>query len=363
LRGARKLKLELQTLEMTRSTYNPWLAKFAAFAALATLCLIGVGGIVTSKGVGMSVPDWPNSYGYNMFLFPVSKWVGGIFEEHVHRLAASYVGLLTVVLAVWIWLKEERPWLRKLGFLALFAVILQGVLGGLRVVLKMDGLGIPHAGLAQAYLCLMVGIAVCLSQWWQRLSLRGTGADLEAVARMKPLLLMTTVLIFAQLLLGAGMRHEHAGLAVPDFPLAYGKIWPDTDAASIDRYNQLRADWRDFNPITATGIYVHMAHRIMALMILVHVTLCFLKARRGPVGKGLRLLTGVWLGLILLQAGLGVVTVLKNKPADIATAHVVVGAASLALGAVMSMMVVRLSRERAAEKSPAFDAALAGSRG
>src|SRR5205085_9298346 len=142
---------------------NPILAKFAVFAAFATLCLIGVGGIVTSKGVGMSVPDWPTSYGYNMFLFPISQWVGGIREEHTHRLFASGVGLLTTILAVWIWLKEERKWLRWLGVIAFFGVVFQGVLGGVRVVLKMDEIGIFHAGLAQAFLCLMVAIAVVLS--------------------------------------------------------------------------------------------------------------------------------------------------------------------------------------------------------
>jgi len=123
---------------MRRSTDNPWLARFAAFTAMATLCLIGVGGLVTSKGVGMSVPDWPTTYGYNMFLFPISKWVGGIREEHTHRLFASWVGMLTTILAVWLWLKEERRWLRWLGVAAFFGVVLQGVLGGARVVLKMD---------------------------------------------------------------------------------------------------------------------------------------------------------------------------------------------------------------------------------
>lgn len=344
---------------MKRSTDNPLLAKFAAFAAVATLCLIGIGGIVTSKGVGMSVPDWPTTYGYNMFLFPISKWVGGIREEHSHRLFASLVGMLTTILAVWIWLKEERPWLRKLGFLALFAVIMQGVLGGLRVVLKMDGLGIPHAGLAQAYFCLMVAIAVFLSRWWQRLR-AGSGEVADAAARLKIPMFVTTGLIFVQLLLGATMRHEHAGLAVPDFPLAYGKLWPATDPASIDLYNRARTDYRDFAPITATHIYVHMAHRLMAIAILAHVFMCWRRARQSAAGQGVQRLTSVWLGMIVTQACLGIVTVLKNKPADIATAHVVVGAASLALGFLMSMMVVRLAREQTQVSAAGVGPAMAG---
>ena len=85
--------------------------------------------MVTSQGVGMSVPDWPTTYGYNMFLFPISKWVGGIFYEHTHRLVASWVGFLTVILAVWLWFKEERRWLRWLGVAALGRGICAGCAG------------------------------------------------------------------------------------------------------------------------------------------------------------------------------------------------------------------------------------------
>ena len=90
----------------TRTQNNPWLKRFAAFTALSTLGLIVIGGLVTSHGAGMAVPDWPTTYGYNMFLFPISQWVGGIFYEHTHRLVASGVGLLTTILAVWLWVKE-----------------------------------------------------------------------------------------------------------------------------------------------------------------------------------------------------------------------------------------------------------------
>src|SRR6478752_7122020 len=108
---------------MKRCAQNPWLHRFAVFTAAATLVLICVGGIVTSKGVGLAVPDWPNTFGYNMFLFPISKWVGGVFYEHTHRLLASAVGFLTTILAVWLWLKEDRRWLRWLGVLAWLAVV------------------------------------------------------------------------------------------------------------------------------------------------------------------------------------------------------------------------------------------------
>src|SRR5437660_9332052 len=126
---------------MTRTKENRWLSRYALLTASATLALICLGGLVTSHDAGMAVPDWPNTFGHNLFFFPISKWVGGIFYEHTHRLVASGVGILTAVLAVWLWLKESRRWLRWLGVLAFFAVALQGVLGGLRGVLVQDEIG------------------------------------------------------------------------------------------------------------------------------------------------------------------------------------------------------------------------------
>src|SRR6476659_7666659 len=144
---------------MARSVDNPWLNRFACLTAVITLVLVCIGGLVTSHGAGMAVPDWPTTFGYNMFFFPISKWVGGIFYEHTHRLFASGVGFLTIILAVWLGLKEERRWLRWLGLAALVAVILQGVLGGLRVVWMKDEIGIFHAALAQLYFALICAIA------------------------------------------------------------------------------------------------------------------------------------------------------------------------------------------------------------
>src|SRR5881628_3087012 len=200
---------------MTRLDQDRWLSRYAALTAAATLLLICVGGLVTSHGAGMAVPDWPNTYGYNMFLFPFSKWMGGIFYEHSHRLAAAFVGLLTTLLAIWLWVRETKSiarWLgvsaimavlvlmgirqlvifialaclvpiaigisidrlrrdarslRWWGIIAFAAVILQGVLGGLRVVLLKDALGIFHATLAQLFFVLLCAIALFTSRWWQ----------------------------------------------------------------------------------------------------------------------------------------------------------------------------------------------------
>src|SRR5207237_6920498 len=137
-------------------------------------------GMVTSKNVGLAVPDWPTTFGYNMFLFPVSKWVGGILFEHTHRLIASAVGFLTIILAIWLWSSEGRRWVRNLGLAALAGVILQGILGGLRVTMLKDEIGIFHACVAQAFLALLVVIGLVTTTIWQ--SLEGLEINAEQFA-------------------------------------------------------------------------------------------------------------------------------------------------------------------------------------
>ena len=382
------------------NTSGSCLHRFAVFTAAATLGLVGIGGLVTSHGAGMAVPDWPNTYGYNMFFFPVSQWVGGVFYEHTHRLVASGAGLLTVVLALWFYGRTARPvmrwgglillllgvaaaaavsrrwadgaiiglaglamfgaswiwpscepsakWLRWCGIAALVAVVLQGVLGGLRVVLLKDAIGIFHATLAQLFFVLICAIALFTSRWWQTLPSRKPSA---INYQLPTVFLSATLLILGQLALGAAMRHEHAGLAIPDFPLAYGRLWPAMDAASVAHYNARRMEIVAFNPITAFQIGLQMTHRLLALAIFGAVAFAAWSARR-TLGAGSllgRLALG-WLGLILTQALLGAATIWSNKAADVATAHVLVGALSLAMGATMSIIAWRelsLSRQRA----------------
>src|SRR5438876_5424901 len=142
---------------------------FAALVAASTLLLIFAGGLVTSTGSGLAVPDWPNTYGWFMFSFPLDKMVGGIFYEHGHRLIASTVGFLIVVLAVWLWHAERRRWVRRLGYLALAAVITQGILGGITVLWYLpDAISIAHASLAQIVFCLTTAIALVTSNGWNR---------------------------------------------------------------------------------------------------------------------------------------------------------------------------------------------------
>jgi len=336
------------------SKTNPWLYWFAVLTALATLALIGIGGLVTSHEAGMSVPDWPTTYGYNMFLFPINKWLGGIFYEHSHRLLASLVGLMTTVLAVWLWLKDSRPWMPWLGVAAFLLVVAQGVLGGLRVTLHMDSLGIYHATIAQLFFVLTCAIALFTSRWWQGLERRPparreeNSADKHAVpeagAPLRGLVLFTTILIFGQLIIAAAMRHQHAGLAIPDFPLAYGGLWPYTSAEAVASHNAQRVSMNAENPITAFQIELQMTHRIVALAILILTAVVAWRAWQWPGGKDpLTKLALAWFALILLQVGLGAATIWTNKAADVATAHVLVGALALAVGALWCAIAFRES--------------------
>ena len=343
----------------------------------------------------MAVPDWPTSYGYNMFALPFKFWKGGAFHEHTHRLVASVVGLMTAILAIGLWVREtdgktrrngvlaivfvllvvggmmgvrqnpvfvsiasaglfgilfgffkikQTSGLRWYGIVALSAVILQGVLGGLRVVLFQDEIGVFHATLAQLFLVFVSLIAFFTSRWWGEVS---KGSLASPGANLRILGVSIACLILFQLIVGATMRHQHAGLAVPDFPLAYGKIWPPLDPASIQAINQRRIEVTDPNPITAFQIVMHMIHRITAVLIFCGVGFLALRFRKLLGAEAfLSRLSLIWFGMIVAQVGLGIWTVLQNKPADIATAHVVLGASCLVLGVVIAVITLKISVER-----------------
>src|ERR1700740_221392 len=262
-----------------------WLNRFIWFTAVATLFLICSGGMVTSKGVGLAVPDWPNTFGYNMFLFPASRWVGGVFFEHTHRLIASTVGILTVILCIALFIIERRRWVRILGLIAVGAVIVQGILGGLRVTENNAVLGLFHGCLAQSFFALMATIALVTSRFWERLELAGTeprargerkgaAANRSLITNHQSLLVscrrwvvVVTGMVFLQLVLGASMRHSHAGLSIPDFPLNYGHLFPPLDAASVDKINQARG--AAAQPYTSAWlILLQYAHRLWAVLII-----------------------------------------------------------------------------------------------
>jgi len=319
--------------------FNPALFWFAVVNAVATFLLIGLGGLVTSHEAGMSVPDWPTSYGYNMFALPFKFWTGGAFFEHTHRLLASVIGFLTTVLAIWIWLKDSRKWLQWLGNTAFLLVIVQGVLGGLRVRLNMDYLGIPHGAVAQAFLVLTAAIALFTSRWW----IESANKKQVAVPRgLRSHALYVTLLIFVQLIIAATMRHQHAGLAIWDFPSAHGKVWPDTSAAAIADYNANRPPGIVGKPITAFQVNLQMVHRLVAYAIFLGVAAAAFLAKK-KLGKtdGLTKFAWAWLGLLTLQIGLGAWTIWSNKAADVTTLHVMVGASALLVGALWCMIAIR----------------------
>jgi cytochrome c oxidase assembly protein subunit 15 len=292
------------------------LHRFAKIVAGCTVLLVLAGSLVTSTGSGLSVPDWPTTYGWNLFTFPPSKWVGGILYEHGHRLIASGVGFLTIVLAAWLWVSETRPWMRWLGVAALGTVIAQGVLGGLTVLFYLPApISTAHAGLAEIFFCITIAIALFTSPQW----IAGEGADdgaLRAVATT------TTVLIYAQILVGATMRHTNAGLAITDFPLMFGHLVPD--------------HWD-------SKIAIHFAHRAGAILVTLAILatsshVWYHHRRRRELTRPATLLPA----LVAVQIALGGLTVLSHRDVWINSLHVVCGALVLTTSLVLTLRAWRV---------------------
>ena len=191
-------------MEAAQIKSNTLLSRFAFMTVGATFILLVIGGLVSSKGVGMAVPDWPTTFGENMFTFPFSKMVGGIFYEHSHRLMGSLVGFLTIGLTSLIWWKEERRWLKWLSVIALISVILQGIMGGLRVIEISTFYAVAHGAFAHLFFALIVSIALFLSDFW-----RNSGLDTPEVdhTALRKLSIYTSIAIYIQLILGAIYRH------------------------------------------------------------------------------------------------------------------------------------------------------------
>jgi heme a synthase len=326
------------------------LNRFAWLTCAATLLLICSGGMVTSKNVGLAVPDWPTTFGYNMFVFPVSKWVGGILFEHTHRLMGSLVGFLTIILAVWLWLCEDRRWVRNLGLVAVVGVIVQGILGGLRVTLMKDQIGIFHACVAQAFLGLLVFIALVTTKFWR--SFATQNLDSQKFLPIKTLALAITVAIYFQLALGATMRHQHRDLAILDFPTANGAWIPDTSAAALEKINGWR-DARALSEVSAFQIWLQMAHRFLALILAIAIiAFCVRVWREARDFAALKRLSVLWVALVFCQIALGAWVIWSNKAADIATAHVALGAVMLSFSVSISAMCWRISGRVGALRRP-----------
>jgi cytochrome c oxidase assembly protein subunit 15 len=277
-----------------------WLFRYTCLLACATLLLVAAGGMVTSTSSGLSVPDWPTTYGQPMFSFPFSKMVGGIFYEHGHRLIASTVGMLTIGLVLFQWRAEPRRWMRRLGLVALAAVILQGVLGGLTVLYFLPApISIGHAGLAQLFFALTVSLALFTSRGWRE----PVVAPIDDPALRRQAIGMSA-LVYAQILLGATMRHNQAGLAIPDFPLAFGHIIP---------------------PEWTPQIAIHFAHRVGAVLVVGYAAVFLMAIARTHRSE---LTRPAWVLAIAIaaQITLGAFVVLTAKDPVVNTLHVATGA-------------------------------------
>jgi cytochrome c oxidase assembly protein subunit 15 len=284
----------------------PALRRFAKFTAASTLFLIFAGAMVTSTGSGLAVPDWPLSYG--MLMPPM---VGGIFYEHGHRVIAATVGLLTVLQAIWLQLREPKRFVRMLGWAAVGAVIAQGVLGGLTVIFLLPpAISIAHAGLAEIFFCLNVSIAFFTSLFFGEL--RATERGDAPVAGSTAVVFI----VYLQILAGALMRHLGAGLAIPDFPLSFGRLVPR---------------------FTSAAIAVNFGHRIGALLVTAAVIAIFVRLRRFDPRHPLRRVSRLLVLVVPAQLMLGACTVWSGKQPVITSLHVVTGALTLALALILAL--------------------------
>jgi cytochrome c oxidase assembly protein subunit 15 len=287
-----------------------WLHRFALLTAGATFLLIYVGGIVTSTGAGLAVPDWPTTFGHNMFLYPWSKMVGGILYEHSHRLIGAGVGLLTLTLAIWLWVTEPRAWLRWLGVVALVAVIVQGVLGGLRVVFLEQTLAVIHAALAQAFFALMAIVAFFTSAEGREELHKTPATD---ASRLRRLAILTMGCIYVQLIFGAMLRHMGMGIGAHLFLAAVVTIL-----------------------IYHLAQYILRSHADQPKLVRPVALLSGLLILQLVLGLGSYLGKFTTLGVTLPRLSLVVLT----------TTHVAIGALMLVTCLVLTLRIFRLSARR-----------------
>lgn len=305
---------ERRVAEVPAPRFDLWRHRFSLLLVFATVVLLAAGGLVTSTGSGLAVPDWPLSFGK---VFP--PMVGGVLFEHGHRLVAATVGLLTLVALVWHARRERRARVRALAVAAFGMVVLQGLLGGLTVLLRLPpAVSVAHACLAQAFFSVVVVLAEMTS--------RGHHA---AVSRplaygkrpsMPVLAGLAAVLVYVQLVLGAVMRHTGAGLAIPDVPLAFGRLVP---------------------PFLSPEIGIHFAHRVGAIVIASAVLWVAVRASRHPERPDLLAPARLAAALVVLQIVLGGASVLSRLAVVPTTAHLVCGALLLATLVVLTVRAAR----------------------
>jgi cytochrome c oxidase assembly protein subunit 15 len=296
--------------------YNRAHHRFAIFTAGATFCLLIAGALVTSNDAGLSVPDWPTSFGS---LYKIPHMIGGVRFEHTHRMIAEFVGVLTVVLAIWTWRVDKRRWIKALAVGALGTVVAQGVLGGLTVLFYLPPLiSSAHAALAQTFFCIAVAIAVFTGRRWVE-----EVPEVELDSRRPSLItltLLSILVLYVQLILGAMFRHH--GMS----------WWPHVVNAPVAA---LVLTW---TAVRALAVYARIeAVRRPAILLL-----------------GL-LITQLCLGFVafLTRVAWGRDAVQPELPMVISTvAHVAVGALLLATAVVLAIQVWRHVPVAFAERVP-----------
>jgi cytochrome c oxidase assembly protein subunit 15 len=295
--------------------YQSALHRYAVAVAAATVVLVFAGGLVTSTGSGLSVPDWPLSFGRVM---PLMR--GGVLFEHGHRMIATTVGVLTIGLTVWLLRREPRVWVRRLGVAALGLVVLQGILGGLTVLLKLPlAVSVAHAGTAELFLCLTATIATATARGW--IEAPAPQPDRGAPS-LRALAAAAAAVVYGQILLGALVRHSGAGLAIPDFPLAFGRLVP---------------------PLTSSLVAYHFAHRVGALVTTACLVWLVVRVLRDQgATSALRRPALLLVVLLAFQILLGAVTVWSRRAVVPTTLHLLTGALILVTTVVIALRTRRL---------------------
>lgn len=308
--------------------------------AVSVFLLLIAGALVTSTGSGLAVPDWPLSYGKLM-----PPMVGGILYEHGHRLiaatVATMVGLQILLLGFG---RTDRTTVR-LGLGAFGAILGQAVLGGMTVLFLLPpAVSSAHAGLAQIVFALTAAIALRTSLFWSRFTEEAprAAADPASVAKACRLALWAAGASYLQILLGAIVRHTGAGLAIPDWPLSFGKVVPSG------------ADW------AAKGVLAHFTHRTFAWVVVALVVAAALALRKLQGVPGLATLSTLWLVLVAAQVTLGATSVWTAKAVAITSAHLAVGGLLWITGVLAAVLLARLNALTTAPAtagSPAGEAA------
>ncbi|HYP16858.1 MAG TPA: COX15/CtaA family protein [Opitutus sp.] len=312
--------------------YKPALAWFAAFGSGWVFLLVVLGAFTTSIGAGMVFPDWPLSNGS---LNP-EGWLTDLamFAEHSHRLTAGVMSLITLAIAIWLHRTEERAWLRKLGWFAVGLVLVQALVGGLRVLLdhwhvEMVNTSVGrlfamlHACLAQLFVCALFAIAVSCTRGW-------IAREVPVDCRLRRAGMICCMLLFVQLAIAAVMRHSFAGLAIQTFP-----------------HSTFEGAW--LPNVWNFRIGIHFAHRVMAVVLAVALVWFAFRIRldRGS-SVGMRMGASGVVSLIAIQILLGAQIIWTNRSPSMTTAHVLVGALTLAV----TFWLTWLAHRDVIERSP-----------